>query len=192
MDGRTGEPVVPNGSLGFRYAESGVGRWNLELGDVEPMLSLYSGQTESVPVDLPRFDVPDAAPLRRGVPVRRIGEHVVTTVFDLVLAQYGVRRDGLPGYWPQSYMDTKEPYTPGWQESITSVPAAVAERVAREFADNAERSGGRSMIVMGSGCNHWFHADTIYRSFLALLLLTGCQGVNGGGWAQRSDRKSVV
>jgi nitrate reductase alpha subunit len=28
IDARTGEPVVPNGSLGHRYGESGVGRWN--------------------------------------------------------------------------------------------------------------------------------------------------------------------
>ena len=39
------------------------------------------------------------------------------------------------------------------------------------------------MIMMGAGTNHWFHSDTIYRSFLALVMLTGCQGVNGGGWA---------
>ncbi|HWO48069.1 MAG TPA: molybdopterin-dependent oxidoreductase, partial [Solirubrobacterales bacterium] len=30
---------------------------------------------------------------------------------------------------------------------------------------------------------HWFHSDTIYRGFLGLTTLTGCQGVNGGGWA---------
>jgi Molybdopterin oxidoreductase len=29
----------------------------------------------------------------------------------------------------------------------------------------------------------WFHSDTIYRAFLTLTTLTGCQGVNGGGWA---------
>lgn len=189
LDGRTGEPFAPNGSLGFRFGEPG--HWNLELGDAEPSLSLYSGQNRAVPVDLPRFDVPDAEPLRRGVPVREVGDHLVTTVFDLLLAQYGVHRPGLPGRWPRSYSDAGEPYTPGWQEPITSVPAAVAERIAREFADNAERSGGRSMIVMGSGCNHWFHADTIYRSFLALLLLTGCQGVNGGGWAHYVGQEKV-
>lgn len=191
LDERTGEPVVPGGSLGFRFAESGMGKWNLKLGEIQPALSLYSGRTGAVPVDLPRFDLPEAATLRRGVPVREVGGHLVTTVFDLVLAQYGVRREGLPGNWPSSYSDTSEPYTPGWQEAITSVPAAVAERIAREFADNAERSGGRSMIVMGSGCNHWFHADTIYRSFLALLLLTGCQGVNGGGWAHYVGQEKV-
>ena len=31
---------------------------------------------------------------------------------------------------------------------------------------NAEESGGRSMIIMGAGTNHWFHSDTIYRAFL--------------------------
>ena len=41
---------------------------------------------------------------------------------------------------------------------------------AREFARNAERTKGRSMIVMGAATNHWFHGDTIYRSMLNLLL----------------------
>ena len=63
------------------------------------------------------------------------------------------------------------------------MPAAKAERIGREFAANAEESKGRSMILMGAGTNHWFHSDTIYRGFLALTTLTGCQGVNGGGWA---------
>ncbi|MBK6762176.1 MAG: molybdopterin-dependent oxidoreductase [Micrococcales bacterium] len=58
-----------------------------------------------------------------------------------------------------------------------------AERIGREFAQNAEDSGGRSMIILGAGTNHWFHSDTIYRTFLAMITLTGCQGVNGGGWA---------
>ncbi len=40
LDARTDEPVVPNGSLGHRYGETGVGRWNLDLGDVDPELSL--------------------------------------------------------------------------------------------------------------------------------------------------------
>ena len=81
------------------------------------------------------------------------------------------------------YDDPNEPYTPAWQEPITGVPAAAATRIGREFAANAEESRGRSMIIMGAGANHWFHADTIYRAFLALTTLTGCQGVNGGGWA---------
>ncbi|WP_067185135.1 nitrate reductase subunit alpha, partial [Microtetraspora niveoalba] len=184
LDGRTGEPAIPGGSLGFRYAQEGEGRWNLDLGDIDPALTLHdTGDADSAVVALPRFDQPAAGVLRRGVPVRRVGGHLVTTVFDLLLAQYGVARPGLPGQWPTGYDDPATPYTPAWQEKITSVPAEKAARIAREFAANAEESQGRSMIIMGAGTNHWFHSDTMYRTFLALLTITGCQGVNGGGWA---------
>ncbi len=120
----------------------------------------------------------------------RLGEKLVTTVFDLLMAQYAVGRDGLPGQWPASY-DDPQPYTPAWQEAITSVPAAAAARVAREFARNAELSRGRSMIAMGAGTNHWFHSDQIYRTFLTLTMLCGCQGVNGGGWAHYVGQEKV-
>jgi len=147
-DAATQTPAVPNGSLGFRYAESGAGLWNLELGAVKPALSCEdTGATAEVL--LPRFDDADGGVLRRGVPTRTVAGRTVTTVYDLLLAQYGVGRPGLPGVWPQSYEDTGQPYTPAWQEPITGVPAAQCTRVAREFADNAERSGGRSMILMG-------------------------------------------
>ncbi len=185
LDSRTGEPVVPNGSLGFRFGPGGAGRWNLDLADVDPLLSAAGGTEPPVEVHLPRFDAADgsAATMRRGVPVRRVGGHLVTTVYDLMLAQYGVARDGLPGVWPTGYDDASQPCTPAWQETITGVPAHKAERIGREFAANAEESRGKSMILMGAGTNHWFHSDTIYRAFLALTTLTGCQGVNGGGWA---------
>src|SRR5690606_572665 len=150
------------------------------------------GGKDGVEVLLPRFDTEDgAATLRRGVPVREVAGHVVTTVLDLLLAQYGVARDGLPGTWPTGYDDGVEPCTPAWQEQFTGVPAAKAERIGREFAANAEESRGRSMIIMGAGTNHWFHSDTIYRSFLALTTLTGCQGVNGGGWAHYVGQEKV-
>ncbi|MGH3611213.1 MAG: molybdopterin-dependent oxidoreductase, partial [Pseudonocardia sp.] len=180
----TEDPVVPGGSLGFRFTESGEGRWNLDLDGADPLLTLYGvAGAGAAAVDLPRFDGEQGGVLRRGVPTHQIGDRLVTTVFDLMLAQYGVGRGELPGSWPASYDDADVPYTPAWQEPITGVPAAAVARIAREFADNAERTGGRSMIVMGAGTNHWFHSDQIYRSFLALLLMTGCQGVNGGGWA---------
>ncbi|MFI6865810.1 nitrate reductase subunit alpha [Nocardia sp. NPDC050406] len=178
-----GNPVVPNGSLGFRFGEEGEGKWNLQLGEVRPRLSMDGGG--AVLVELPRFDTADgsAATIRRGVPARTIGGHLVTTVFDLMLAQYGVHRPGLPGEWPTGYDDADHPGTPAWQEAITGVPAEQAARIGREFAANAEETQGRSMIIMGAGTNHWFHSDTIYRAFLTLTTLTGCQGRNGGGWA---------
>jgi nitrate reductase alpha subunit len=194
LDRATGEPVVPGGSLGFRWGEAGRGRWNLELGDVVPELSLLERAQDTAEVALPRFDegtTEGGSVMVRGVPVLRIGGRLVTTVFDLMLAQYGVRRPGLPGTWPTSYEDAGEPYTPAWQETITSVPAAQAARIAREFARNAERTQGRSMIALGAGTNHWFHSDTIYRAFLALTTMTGCQGVNGGGWAHYVGQEKV-
>ena len=36
VDGRSGEPTVPNGTLGDRFTESGKGRWNLDLGEHRP------------------------------------------------------------------------------------------------------------------------------------------------------------
>jgi len=199
LDARTDRPVVPGGTLGHRFGDDGVGHWNLDLGDVEPLLSAggavigEAGRGESVLVELPRFDSLDgtAAVTRRGVPVRRVGDLLVTTVLDLLLAQYGVGRDGLPGEWPTGYDDASQPGTPAWQEQFTGVPAAKAERIGREFAANAEESRGRSMILMGAGTNHWFHSDTIYRTFLTLTTLTGCQGVNGGGWAHYVGQEKV-
>ncbi|MEU4575270.1 nitrate reductase subunit alpha [Nonomuraea sp. NPDC023979] len=192
LDEPTGRPVVPNGSLGFRWGQEGEGRWNLGLDGVTPKLTLL-GAPDAVAVDLPRFDTGDTeggAAMRRGVPATEVGGRLVTTVFDLLMAQYGVARD-LPGEWPASYDDAAQPYTPAWAEEITSVPAATITRIAREFARNAERTRGRSMIAMGAGTNHWFHSDQIYRSFLTLVLLTGCQGVNGGGWAHYVGQEKV-
>ena len=56
LNAATGATVAPNGSLGFRFSESGLGRWNLDLGGVDPVLTLYGRAGEAVPVDLPRFD----------------------------------------------------------------------------------------------------------------------------------------
>ncbi|MFC5495537.1 nitrate reductase subunit alpha [Nocardioides caricicola] len=185
IDGATGQPVVPNGSMGFRYAESGKGRWNLDLEGVSPTLTLAGAEAENVEVLLPAFTEADGSGsvLRRGVPTRTVGGHRVTTVFDLMLAQYGVGRAGLPGEWPTGYDDASTPYTPAWQAERTSVPAEQCIRIAREFARNAEESGGRSMIIMGAGICQWFHGDATYRAILSLLILTGSMGRNGGGWA---------
>ena len=193
IDAASGHVVVPPGSLGHRFGERDEGKWNLELGDIDPLLSLIDSAEERVVVDMPRFDAGqgNVAVTPRGVPARWIDGHLVTTVFDLMLAQYGVGRPGLPGRWPSGYDDAESVYTPAWQEAITGVSAGAAERIGREFAQNAEDSKGRSMILMGAGTNHWFHSDTIYRTFMALTTITGCQGVNGGGWAHYVGQEKV-
>ena len=191
LDGRTGEPAVPKGSVGHRYGEPGD--WNLKLDGIEPVLTLIDRGGKAVPIDLPRFDVGESEGgdvVRRGVPTMRVGDHLVTTVLDLALANYGVGRPGLPGEWPSGYEDPR-PYTPAWQESITGVKGEMVAKVAREFARNAELTEGRSMIAMGAGTNHWFHSDQVYRTFLALVQLCGCEGVNGGGWAHYVGQEKV-
>ncbi len=193
LDEASGAPAVPPGSIGFRWGEEGVGAWNLDLGELRPALSLLDRAEDMVELDLPRFDIGEGeagSSLRRGVPVMRVGGELVTTVFDLLAAQLGVRRGDLPGDWPEGY-DDPQPYTPAWQEAYTGVDRALVVRVAREFARNAERSQGRSMIMMGGGTNHWYHSDQIYRSMLTLVLLCGCQGVNGGGWAHYVGQEKV-
>ncbi|HLV04677.1 MAG TPA: nitrate reductase subunit alpha [Actinomycetaceae bacterium] len=203
LDG-DGAPFVPNGTLGDRYGEAGKGRWNLDLQGRDPLLTLHAEGGRAVEVLLPRFDVAPgtedgdagqhvggAGVLRRGVPVREVAGRLVTTVFDLLLAQYGVGRPGLPGQWPTGYEDPTQPGTPAWAAEHSGVPVNAIVRIGREFADNARRSKGRSMIVMGAGTNHYFHSDTIYRAMIALVTLTGCQGVNGGGWAHYVGQEKV-
>ncbi len=189
-------PACPNGSLGYRW--DGSGRWNLRLekdggAPVSPALTFLGSEDRSVALDFPYFGSGKGETLSRHVPVREIegsaGRELVTTVFDLLLASVGVGR-GLPGDYPQGY-DDPGPYTPAWQEAITGVERSLAIQVAREFAEAAEKTRGRAMIAMGAGINHWYHSDVIYRAIVGLVLLTGCEGVNGGGWAHYVGQEKV-
>jgi nitrate reductase alpha subunit len=76
-----------------------------------------------------------------------------------------------------------EPYTPAWAEAITSVARANIIATARGFATNAEKTNGKSMIIIGAGMNHWYHMDMNYRAVINMLILCGCIGQSGGGWA---------
>ena len=160
-----------------------------------PVLSLHGRHEQAVEVALPRFDVgdgPGGAVMRRGVPAIRVGGRLVTTVLDLMLATYGVRAlTGCRASGRRATTTRARRTRPAWQEAITSVDRRLAVKVAREFARNAEVSGGRSMICMGAGTNHWFHSDETYRSFIALLLLGGCVGINGGGWAHYVGQEKI-
>ena len=185
----TGEVVVPNGSMGYRYNAEDEGKWNLDLQGVRPALSILDlpqgTLTSAAEIKLPAFDEPSGRGkvVTRGVPTVIVEGHEVTTVFDLMLAQYGVGRPSLPGHWAESFEDADTQYTPAWQEAITSVPADAVIRTAREFAQNSIDSGGRTMIIMGAGICQWYHGDTTYRAILALLMMCGAEGRNGGGWA---------
>lgn len=56
LDERSGEPAVPNGTIGDRWGEQGKGSWNLDLEGIEPVLTLLGRHDEAVEVTLPRFD----------------------------------------------------------------------------------------------------------------------------------------
>lgn len=197
IDEKTNKMVVPNGSIGHRW--EGKKNWNLEMKDesgkeFDPMLSLLGNEDENIILNLPYFDDHERSVLHRSVPVKQIiidGEtHYITMVFDVMLANYGVARtDNQKGY-PGNYEDML-PYTPAWQEQFTGIKARQVIQIAREFAQNAVETKGRSMILMGGGINHWFHADINYRTILNLVLLTGSEGVNGGGWAHYVGQEKV-
>ena len=200
FDERSGKVVVPNGSIGFRWGQTD-GKWNLEekeVGGTETTLSLslLERRDAVVPVAFPYFggivhesfknndqgnDV-----LLRNVPVKKLqlaeGETLVASVFDLLVANYGIDR-GLGGGNVTSAFDQNVPYTPAWQEAITGVKAADAITVARQFADNADKTHGKSMVIIGAGMTHWYHCDMNYRGIINMLMMCGCVGQSGGGWA---------
>jgi nitrate reductase alpha subunit len=188
------------------------GQWNLEAkeaqqgSDVKLKLSLLEGEApgkETAKIGFPYFGgiASEHFPnnvlkgesgdvLVRTVPVQRIalgqkGEQVealVATVFDLQVANYGVAR-GLAGELAASTYNDDTPYTPAWQERITGTPRDQVITVARQFADNADKTEGRSMVIIGAAMNHWYHSDMNYRGVINMLMLCGCIGKSGGGWA---------
>jgi nitrate reductase alpha subunit len=39
------------------------------------------------------------------------------------------------------------------------------------------------MVIVGAGMNHWYHMDMNYRGIINMLMMCGCVGQTGGGWA---------
>jgi nitrate reductase alpha subunit len=195
LDEASGALVVPNGSIGFRWDNSGL--WNLESrasgSETSLALSLIGGETATVAFPYfgstapAAFHATDHATiLERAVPVRTVqtldGPVQVATVFDLLAANYGIDR-GLGGANVAADYDADLPGTPAWAEAITGVPRAQIIAVARAFAANAEKTNGKSMVILGAGINHWYHMDMVYRGIINLLMMCGCVGQSGGGWS---------
>jgi len=190
--------VVPNGSIGFRWGEQGY--WNLQEKtldeNVQLSLSLLEDHDEVVSVAFPYFgsiehehfnSTEHDNVLYRNVPVRTIktasGDSLrVATVYDLMLAHYSLDR-GLGGDHVATSYDDDVPYTPGWQQRITGVKPQDVISVARQFADTADKTEGKSMVIVGAGLNHWYHQDMNYRGLINMLMMCGCVGQSGGGWA---------
>ena len=200
VDADSGEIVVPRGSAGHRWGDAG--KWNLEQKDgkgqdINLKLSFILEEDRDAVADVafPYFGnrehdhfegTSHDSVLVRAVPARHVeladGDALVATVFDLLAANYGLDR-GLGGANVARDYTQNEPYTPAWAEQITGVPAEQIVTVAREFASNAERTQGRSMVILGAGLNHWYHMDMSYRGIINLLVMCGCIGKSGGGWS---------
>ena len=212
FDEISGDIVSPQGSIGYRWPQDAAGeggKWNLEEKEgaagraVRLALTLIEWRDEVLPVAFPYFgnrphehftgNDQGGEVLTRSVPVRRValaeGEVYVATVFDLLCANYGLDR-GLGGEAARSY-DDNLPYTPKWQEPITGVAAEKAIALARGFAENAEKTKGRSMVIIGAGLNHWYHQDMNYRSIINFLMMCGTVGVSGGGWAHYVGQEAL-
>ena len=193
-----GELVAPNGSIGFRWGEKG--KWNLEQRadgkDVELKLSLLDIRDSVVSVGFPYFggnenphfrSVAQSPVTLHPLPAKQLtlasGENgLVVSVYDLILANYGLDR-GLDDVNAAKDFAEVKAYTPAWAEQITGVPRQHIEQIAREFADTAHKTHGRSMIILGAGVNHWYHMDMNYRGMINLLVFCGCVGQSGGGWS---------
>jgi nitrate reductase alpha subunit len=193
-----GKVVVPNGSIGFRWGENG--KWNIEpknaesAAEIKLRLTMNEFGNDVVPAQFPYFagrkrdrfkTTGHGDIITRNIPTRRLaladGDVMVTTVFDLLVAHYGIDRK-FGGEVASSY-DDDVPYTPAWAEAVTGVPHKQIVAVARQFASNAEKTEGRSMVILGAGLNHWYHMDMAYRGIINMLLMCGCIGKSGGGWA---------
>ena len=199
FDATTQSPKMPKGSAGHRW-QSKKGEWNLELKDgldgsaIDPLLSFIHSHDEVVQVGFEDFSNENAV-ARRGVPVKHIktteGTAVVTTVFDLLMAQFGVRR-GLEGDYPSDYDDADRTFTPAWQEKFSGINRATVINFARQFADTAEKTDGKCTVIIGAGINHWYHNNLMYRSAITALMLCTCIGKNGGGLAHYVGQEKLA
>ena len=198
-DSKDARPKMPMGSSGFRWGKE-KGKWNLLMKDgvdgsgIDPTLTFLPAHDEVVQVRLDDFG--EGRTVRRGVPVKRIrtGDGktaTVTTVYDLLMAQYGVSR-GLPGDYPRDYDDDSQAYTPAWAEKYTGMGRDVLIRFAREWSTTAELTKGRCMVIIGAGVNHWYHANLMYRAAIQALMFCGCVGVNGGGLAHYVGQEKLA
>lgn len=187
IDKENGKLVCPRGSVGHRW-DSKDGNWSTLQIDGEdntaynPLLSLLGIHEDILQVDFVEYGLDNTR--KRGVPVKYIdtidGKAAVTTVYDLIMAQYGVSR-GLSGDYPEDYKDKNAAYTPAWQELFTGIGSETVFQFAKDWIRTAEATQGKCMIIIGAGINHWYHCNLIYRSAQMALALTGCIGKNGGG-----------
>ena len=126
----------------------------------------------------------------RGVPVHRVGNRLVTTVLDLLLAHYGVAR-GAARHLADRLRRRGGGSHPGLGLGDHRRPGGADHPLGARVGAERDRHQGSRDDPAGAGTNHWFHSDQIYRAMLVLTSITGCQGRNGGGWAHYVGQEKV-
>lgn len=182
--------IPPTGSIGYRWDKSKM--WNIKNENIDPLLSFKESYDELLKVNFPYYasnkykhkyfsNTQHDETIENIIPIKKIkygkNEFIITTVFDLLVANYGINITKDLSY------EENVPYTPKWQENITGINKDIIINLAREFAENANKTKGRSMIITGAGMNHWYHMDMNYRGMINILMMCGCIGVSGGGWS---------
>ena len=200
-DKTSNEPRMPGGAVGHRWPQSEEenGKWNLkqeEAGSGEPLefeLTFLEQHDKTAPTLFDDFG--NGVEITRSVPLRKVetseGTKWVATVYDLLMAQYGVDR-GLDGDNPAKDYDDDVPFTPAWQEKWTGISRDDILRFARQWAGTAEGTNGKCTVIIGAGINHWYHNNLIYRAAMNALMLCGCVGVNGGGLAHYVGQEKLA
>ena len=192
------QPVVPLGSVGFRWGQQG--KWNLE--DKEGTRTRRRAQADA---GRRRTRPPGRLPLfRRRGDQRFHGDRPCRRPDAQCPGSHHWRSRTATRWSPPcstccapttastaASAATTSPRTmtrtcPSRRHGPKASPACRATHiipVAREFATNAEKTNGRSMVIIGAGMNHWYHMDMTYRGIINMLVFCGCVGQSGGGWS---------
>ena len=190
FDAKSGEPRAPGGSAGHRWGGKD-GQWNLKLNEegngseIDPLLTLLGKHSQTPAIAFHELDAEQEGVVSlRQVPAVEItkadgSKVLVTTVFDLLMARFGVAR-GLEGDYPADYDDAKS-YTPAWQQQWTGVAPKTVIAFAREWADTARRTDGKCKVIFGDASTRGYHDDLAARSAITALMLCGSIGKSGGG-----------
>jgi nitrate reductase alpha subunit len=185
----SGKVVLPNGAIGFRWGPDGradEGQWNLEAkearhgNEVKLKLSVMEGQdpsngrsaspTSAASSARTFRTMPPATPAtmcwcapcrcsafrwaRKARSAKRWWPPCSTCRWPTTAWRAACRRDGRQG------LQRRHALHPAWQERITGTPREQLITVARQFADNADKTHGKSMVIIGAAMNHWYHMPT--------------------------------
>jgi nitrate reductase alpha subunit len=186
---------ILEGSIGFRWDNSGL--WNLKNSkNYSPKLTFSDDYDDILEISFPYFagksynhktfkKTNHENFFKKKIPVKKIiskqKNYYISTVFDILIGSYGL--DHLSNNNIISDYKDNVPYTPLWQKNITGIDENDLITLTRQFAENAKKTLGKSLIITGAGVNHWYNMDMSYRGMINILILCGCIGVSGGGWA---------